>query len=519
MTGHDGKPIELAHVHVSYDGDTKSFEVNKNGKFELTVNHSGSLKLEFTGINYQSEEVNLIKFDDKDIIVDVKLSPNIFDDSDTALKVTGDFNDYNFDSGKQLKQDNGKYYAEVKNDDDTLFYQILGFAKRGSGRRQMDRSVNGTMQDGYKYDGGGDYRGFIVTDKEKVRIEFDPSVFPNKKTESYVKFRDTNTKEYIEIVEKLNKIKNKFYMDYSLYMQKKIYDKLDSLKTAKISEIEKVFDEAGSESSKIKAALEYQSIASFGQSNKLKDETNPEIFKYVLNLIPPKSDFWLTNHYDLFWLIAFVEEPDKSDYFKKIISSNIDGNVKASLLSKAINYYYRKPDSTNGRKYYNMLQENYYDTRYARNAKREHSPNKKIVKGKQLPQFKLMNIDDQDDSISTDMLKGKYVLIDVWGTWCGPCIMEMKHLHNAYIKFKDKNFTIFSIALDSSPKNVIKFREGKWNMPWMHAYGGPGFDAEIFDNLEVTGVPKAFLVNPEGGIIVMEKEKLNLLVSISNKVL
>ncbi|MEK6570620.1 MAG: thioredoxin-like domain-containing protein, partial [Bacteroidota bacterium] len=69
-----------------------------------------------------------------------------------------------------------------------------------------------------------------------------------------------------------------------------------------------------------------------------------------------------------------------------------------------------------------------------------------------------------------------------------------------------KNFEILSLSYDRKAEDVIKFRQGKWKMPWLHSFIQKGFDNEISKQFEVFGIPRPILVDSTGKIIAMEME-------------
>ena len=83
-------------------------------------------------------------------------------------------------------------------------------------------------------------------------------------------------------------------------------------------------------------------------------------------------------------------------------------------------------------------------------------------------------------------MKGKIYLIDLWATWCGPCVGEMEILHEVYQKYKDNGFEILSISFDVSPKEVKAFRKKDWKMPWLHAFSEGQFASKAAKIFEVS---------------------------------
>ena len=129
-----------------------------------------------------------------------------------------------------------------------------------------------------------------------------------------------------------------------------------------------------------------------------------------------------------------------------------------------------------------------------------------IALGKTVPEFKLASLEDAQSTISNDLLKGKITMLDFWAVWCGPCIGEMESMHKAYERFKGKKLQIISFSFDAKPEDVVKFREKKWKMPWLHAFIEKGFESDLAKRFEVIGIPKPILVDSEGKILAMENE-------------
>lgn len=144
-----------------------------------------------------------------------------------------------------------------------------------------------------------------------------------------------------------------------------------------------------------------------------------------------------------------------------------------------------------------MLLEN-KDANLVDYVKRNLSASRPLMIGKKLPSLRYRAYSDTSKIITTDVLKGKYLLIDIWATWCKPCIDELPGLLKAY-QSKNPQLEFLSISIDKYAVTSLKFTEEKIKIPWQK--GAAVTSKDILDTLMINGIPCTILVSPEGNIL------------------
>jgi thiol-disulfide isomerase/thioredoxin len=103
-------------------------------------------------------------------------------------------------------------------------------------------------------------------------------------------------------------------------------------------------------------------------------------------------------------------------------------------------------------------------------------------------------------TLALSSLRGKYVLIDFWASWCGPCRRENPNVVKTYAAYKDKGFEIFGVSLDQNREAWLKAIETD-KLVWKHVSDLQYWNSAGAQAYQVNSIPQTFLVNPEGRII------------------
>ena len=209
-----------------------------------------------------------------------------------------------------------------------------------------------------------------------------------------------------------------------------------------------------------------------------------------------------------YYVTKLRDMQDESDAF---IKSYIDSIMPSFAVYGMVNYLRIEKEFDYMYKLAERIKKEMPDTKYSRlfvgeisrmKAYKEEEANKeaqgKASIGKQAPNFTLH--DRSGKSVSLASLKGKYVLIDFWASWCGPCRAESPNMVKLYDKFKNKNFEILGVSLDGS--------EEAWNgaiekdgLTWLHVSDLMQWNSPVVAMYGIDGIPATIIVDPNGMIV------------------
>ena len=123
---------------------------------------------------------------------------------------------------------------------------------------------------------------------------------------------------------------------------------------------------------------------------------------------------------------------------------------------------------------------------------------KGVMVGSSAPEITLS--DTTGNAVALSSLRGKYVLIDFWASWCGPCRAENPNVVRMYNKYKDKGFAIYGVSLDKTKAEWQRAIRND-NLPWTHVSDLKFWQSTAAQQYGVQAIPATFLLDKEGKII------------------
>jgi thiol-disulfide isomerase/thioredoxin len=139
-------------------------------------------------------------------------------------------------------------------------------------------------------------------------------------------------------------------------------------------------------------------------------------------------------------------------------------------------------------------------TEFYKQVTNEANEAKKTLVGARYVDFTLQDLDGKPVKLSDHVGKGKYVLLEFWASWCGPCRADIPHLKKVYELYHPEGFEVISISMDAEKNKWLKAVEDE-QMPWLQLSGEQDVQEELTKIYHAEAIPACVLVSPDGIIV------------------
>jgi thiol-disulfide isomerase/thioredoxin len=196
---------------------------------------------------------------------------------------------------------------------------------------------------------------------------------------------------------------------------------------------------------------------------------------------------------------------EKEDFLNKVTHFK-NGMDSISQLYSNVNSDMLKESNDQNSNFFKKLLDN-YDTMHA-NMLQQNIAEEKLKRGNLAPEF-LNYENDAGGTSSLKDFKGNYVYIDVWATWCRPCIAQIPYLKKLEEEYKNKNITFVSISTDDDRRSSGSWEKAhdKWknmvkqkNLTGTQLWAGKD-NTRFSQEYMIRGIPRFILIDPKGNIV------------------
>jgi thiol-disulfide isomerase/thioredoxin len=503
----DGKPMKDAYVSLQGQGTRFRHTTDAKGRFSFAVDTTGGYWLWLTGVHHQTIVVPLLV--DGPITLEARLRTAEYLPDIDSVGVIGEFNNFSPRKGAvpmTMRQD-GTFEAVIETSADSLHYQLVGV--------QVDQQpIEGTQGDRYLFDWdrpllghrSGKYLSVVAARNGRATILFDPDALPRSDADVEMEFSDPGSIQtgVVAVWQDQENRRDRAHRAYRAHAA----DGKDPASfefdwSADRPEMARQID---AESNDI--LRHFRLVLYFELGFSANDSL---LARRVIHEVPPTSPVWSLvwgGPDNVFTLIRGVATAPRqaAAYANRAMTEHGDPDVRAAFLFDALGMAYEQQDSEASIVHYTRLMEEFPESPYAHLAKALYDADNQIKKGNVAPKFSLVSFDDSTVTYSPATFRGKVYLIDIWAVWCGPCLREMKYLHEAYETYKAKGFTILSVSLDREREDLVTFRKETWPMPWHHSWVAKERWTEIAQIFETAGIPKPILIDANGVILATDRE-------------
>ena len=173
------------------------------------------------------------------------------------------------------------------------------------------------------------------------------------------------------------------------------------------------------------------------------------------------------------------------------MNGSISGMMSTSFLDEENEFSFLDSLAT---KYSNELPDSPYTIEFVERIEGM----RQLAIGSPAPEIDLPSPDGNNIALSS--LKGKYVMIDFWAAWCGPCRRENPNVVKLYQAYSSKGFEVFGVSLDKSKQAWTQAITDD-GLNWIHVSDLKHFDSVAAETYQIKGIPATYLIDPNGIII------------------
>jgi thiol-disulfide isomerase/thioredoxin len=514
ITGSDGAPLPAARAAL--DGGA-AVDTGPDGSFRIDTNARGLVALHLAGVNHQPETV-LVYLPRRGgtVTLNVRLAPVPRSTDLSRAAVIGDFNGFRRDGSAVVmdRLDDGRLIARVPADAGVLCQVVnVSAPVEAINSTHAGPPLSATNASGYEFLEDSGFASRVDAADGIATVVLDPATLPSTAPSASIALESkaTDTALFAALATTLRREREEYARarlelkrrgagadEIAAFVSEYPWDRLNRPVRELVIDAPRALAHAGL----VLYASEAGALAEMTFS-----PIDPALAARAVARIDPAAPVWSAARDAvpaLIWTDHHNPVPSFDSFLDRLVESHPDRQLRESVLSYAISVAHFAGAHARLARMYQVLQRDFPESAAFAQARKLVSPEKRVVAGRPVPDFSVPSIDDAS-VISNESLLGSVYLVDFWGSWCGPCLAEMPHLHEAYQRYRALGFTIVSLSCDETPATVQAFRAGPWPMPWLHGFLDQCYESRernaLVEAFEVVGFPTTILVGTDGKVL------------------
>jgi len=373
----------------------------------------------------------------------------------------------------------GMYYLLLSDEKSYYVYLENGF------NLQLETTADNFINS-MKFNGIGQEENNYLIQKNKV---IDSKFGDQSNFENVIKIYTSEENAFINTIENLKKSLLEKLASSSITNQKFITNETKEIELLAL----KYFEQYAPYHGFAIDNKEFKTSASFPKVGDDFDMNNEEIFKHSYSYRSLIGGIFQRIMYD-------TPSHDKTPFDRGIEKlATIKSKMIRSELSKNM-LYELNLSAKDIDQVYNGIIVNSIDSSFNKEVTQKYETLKKIVKGSSSPSFEYENVNGGKTSLES--LKGKFVYIDVWATWCGPCVAEIPALNEIEKAYHRKNIEFVSISIDER-KDFDKWKKmvADKELKGIQLIADNAWESDFVKKYAIDGIPRFILIDTEGKIV------------------